>query len=119
MSKQLTILYSNTLVKIHIYRENCQFYCLGNFLFWSVCLTVSVSVVATLEMVEGVYDVLQPVHVVPVNVPVSEVAITLVLYVPHVLAHDVTGDVLALEDALLQHGHLEFAQDLGERGKII
>ena len=58
-------------------------------------------------MAERVHHVLEAIHVVPVDVPVTEVSVRLVFDVPHVRGHDFSRDVLLRHDALLKHGHLE------------
>lgn len=69
-------------------------------------------VMVFLEMVEGVYHVLQAVHVVSVDVPVAEVAVAGVLRVSDLLGHDRPVDVIPDVDVTLQHGHLQLAEDL-------
>ena len=59
-----------------------------------------------LEIVEGVDNVLEAVHVVPVDVPVPQVPVARVLDVPHVVVHDLSGDVLPELDVPLEHRHL-------------
>jgi hypothetical protein len=71
-----------------------------------------------LEMAEGVNDVLEAVHVVSVDVPVSEVPVGLVLNVPDVRGHDLPGDVLLRPNSLLQHGNLQLAQNLKSDKKL-
>ena len=71
---------------------------------------------AFLEVIECVYDILEAVHVVPVDVPVAEVAIAGVLGVADLLAHDVPGHVLPSRDATFQHRHLQLTEHL-EQGK--
>ena len=69
----------------------------------------------SLQVREGVDGVLQRVHVVPIDVPVAEVADGVVLYVANVFGHDATGDVLVAAvhaDVALQHRHLQLAEDL-------
>ena len=68
--------------------------------------------VLPLQVAEGVDDVLEPVHVVSVDVPVAQVPVRLVLDVSNVRGHYFPGHVVVREDALLEHGHLEFAQQL-------
>ena len=65
-----------------------------------------------LEIVKGMDDVFEAVHVVPVDVPVPEVPVARVLDVPHVVVHDLPGDVLPELNVPLQHRHLELAQHL-------
>jgi len=63
-----------------------------------------------LKVVESVDDVLESVHVISVNVPISEVPVAGVLDVPDVILHDLPGDVLAEGNVSLQHGHLQLTQ---------
>ena len=65
-----------------------------------------------LKVVESVDDVLESVHVISVNVPISEVPVAGVLDVPDVILHDLPGDVLAEGNVSLQHGHLQLTQHL-------
>ena len=65
-----------------------------------------------LKVVESVDDVLESVHVISVNVPISEVPVAGVLDVPDVIFHDLPGDVLAEGNVSLQHGHLQLTQHL-------
>lgn len=62
-------------------------------------------------MVKGVHDEFEPVHVVPVDVPIAQVSVRRVFDVSNVLGHDLPGRGLVVHDALLQHGHLQFAED--------
>ncbi len=68
-----------------------------------------------LEVIERMNDVFEPVHVVPVDVPVSHVPVRRVLDVPDLLGHDGPGGGRRRGQALLQHGHLKLAQDLRQR----
>ena len=68
--------------------------------------------VLVLQVVEGVDDVLETIHVVAVDVPVPQVAIALVLNVAHVLLHDVAAYVRLHVNVSLQHRHLQLAQHL-------
>ena len=65
-----------------------------------------------LQIVEGVDDVFQPIHVVPIDPPVSQVSVALVLDVPHVILHDISGNVISELNTSLQHRHLQFAENL-------
>ena len=64
------------------------------------------------EVTERSDDVLQTVHVVPVDEPVPDVAEGLVLHVPDMLGHDRSRDVHLMRDSLLQHRDLKLAQNL-------
>ena len=70
---------------------------------------------AFLEVVEGMYHVLEAVHVVPVDVPVAEVAVAGVLRVADLLAHDVPGHVLSRRDTTFQHCHLQLTEHLKQK----
>ena len=63
-------------------------------------------------MIERMHHVLQTVHVVSVDVPISKAAVRFVLNVSNILWHYGTGDVDIVFDAFLQHGDLKFAQYL-------
>ena len=65
-----------------------------------------------LKIVERMDDVLEAVHVVPVDVPVPQVPVARVLDVPHVIVHDLPRDVLPELDIPLKHRHLQLAQHL-------
>ncbi len=56
---------------------------------------------------------------IPVDVPVPEVPVGRVLYVPDVGAHDLPGDVLLGLDASLQHRHLQLTQHLQPQDQLI
>lgn len=66
------------------------------------------------EELEQLDDVLQAVHVVAQDDPVAHVPVRGVHH-PEGGAHDVGRDVGVLHHALLLHGHLHFAQDLGTK----
>jgi len=70
----------------------------------------SLRVMSFLKVVESVDDVLKSVHVISVNVPISEVPVAGVLNVPDVILHDLPGDVLPEGNVPLQHGHLQLTQ---------
>ena len=72
----------------------------------------SLRVMSFLKVVESVDDVLESVHVISVNVPISEVPVAGVLNVPDVILHDLPGDVLPEGNVPLQHGHLQLTQHL-------
>ena len=65
-----------------------------------------------LKIIERMDDVLEAVHVVPVDVPVPQVPVARVLDVPHVIVHDLPRDVLPELDIPLKHRHLQLAQHL-------
>ena len=60
-----------------------------------------------LKIVERVDNVLEAVHVVPVDVPVPQVPVARVLNVSHIIVHDLPRDVLPKLDIPLKHRHLE------------
>jgi len=63
-----------------------------------------------LKIVERVDNVLEAVHVVPVDVPVPQVPVARVLDIPHIIVHDLPRDVLSKLNIPFKHRHLELAQ---------
>ena len=67
---------------------------------------------AFLQVVKGMDDVFESIHVISINVPISEISITLVLNIPHVVFHNFSGNVLSKLYVPFQHCHLKFTQNL-------
>lgn len=68
------------------------------------------------EVLELLYHVLQAVHVVPQDDPVTQVAVRrVVLHVAELAGHDVALHVRELHHALLGHGHLDLTQHLKQQ----
>ena len=60
-----------------------------------------------LKIIKCVNDVFQAIHVVPVDVPISQVSVALISNVSDVVLHDISGNVILELNVSLQHCHLE------------
>jgi hypothetical protein len=51
------------------------------------------------HMIKGLNDIFEAVHIVPVDVPVAEVAKRCVLNIPDIVRHDITTDEFLLDNS--------------------
>ena len=70
------------------------------FFDFSFLMTASVP----FQVCEGVYGVLETVHVVPVDVPISQISIRVAFDVSNFLPHDLPRNLFVNRDPSLHHG---------------
>ena len=71
--------------------------------------------VMLLQIIKCVDDVFQSIHVIPIDVPISQVSVALVLNVSNVVLHDISSNVISKFNVSLEHSHLQFTENLKQR----
>ena len=71
------------------------------------------------KIIKSVNDVFQAIHVIPVDVPISQVSVALVLNVSNVVLHDISSNVISKFNVSLEHSHLQFTENLKQRDEEI